>query len=596
MKVFYHFVVILIVLLITSMESTAQEFFQKFENISHSIGSDSLTLQNYNPVFTSSDVEKLESTQKGKFKKTGSLFFAFESAQEEEIAVVEMKDSKNSITITSKHVLFSDGNKNKVEPFFGSILSYQFSRDSYGRKNNKLNVNKEFIGQEGKLLEFIHLPDLVTPLDQLKIETYLSLKYGISLYQTAYVATSSDTIWDFEKNKDFANRVTGIGRDDKIGLYQPKSVNSEMKAISIGVDSLNTIQNYSFMIWSDNDAETTIQKSTLLERKWQVNYFGEKKDFENLQMEVDPKFLFEKYDNRLESTDHVLWLVLSKTPNFKSEKKYVKYTKTKNDKFVFEKINFSEHPYFTFLIAPEFFVETELILSICEQTNQLKVIPIGGVLPYQLKLNSEKFNDEFQFNEPDYIQSNLPSGNYFLEITDGFQNQYSTTFTIIDSKPFTIDLKEKWILLDENEIIIFPQVSNPNQILNYEWIRNNEVVASTSTLKTGQTGAYQLQVNLENGCVETRDFEVVSQDVLTNQINIYPNSTASGQLFYVDFDLAEPKDITVFIHDMAGKIILNERLLAIEDYQFKTSLTVSGTYLLTVSTDKATVAKRIIVK
>jgi hypothetical protein len=47
---------------------------------------------------------------------------------------------------------------------------------------------------------------------------------------------------------------------------------------------------------------------------------------------------------------------------------------------------------------------------------------------------------------------------------------------------------------------------------------------------------------------------------------------------------------------MAGKIILNEQLSTIQDYQFKTFLTVTGIYLLTVSTDKVVVAKRIIVK
>lgn len=595
MRVSIQLIVILPFLLLFSTECVSQDFFQKFDAVTHYRGNDTLNRYNFNPMLNFSDVEKLEQKQKGKFQKSGSLFFAFESLQEEEVQVLALKDSKNSITITSKHVLFSDGLENKVEPFYGSILSYHFSRDSYGRKNNGLIISKGFISEQGKLLEYIYLPDVVTALDQAKIESYLSLKFGISLYKTSYLSTSNDTIWNYKNNEDFASRVTGIGRDDQIGLYQRKSVNSEMKNIIIGVDSLHAISNYNYLFWSDNDGATTVQESTLLKRKWRVHYFGEKDDFENLQMEVDPTFLFEKYDNRLESTDNVLWLVLSKTKDFKSEKKYVKSEK-KNGKLIFEKINFSEQPYFTFLIAPDFFVEKELVLSICEKTNELKATPIGGVAPFLLKLTSEQFKDEFQFTEPYYIQSNLTAGNYFLEITDAFQNSYSTSFTIIDNTGLTIDLKEKWVLSNENEIIIFPNISNPNQILNYEWITNDEVISSSSTLKIGQTGAYQLRLKLVNGCVETRDFEIVSEDILTNQISIYPNSTASGQLFYVDFDLSEPKDMTVCIHDMAGKIILNEQLTAIQDFQFKTFLTVSGTYLLTVSTDKTTVAKRIIVK
>jgi hypothetical protein len=151
-------------------------------------------------------------------------------------------------------------------------------------------------------------------------------------------------------------------------------------------------------------------------------------------------------------------------------------------------------------------------------------------------------------------------------------------------------------LLDDNEIIIFPQLSETSQVLSYEWLSGNEVIASTSSFKTSQAGDYLLKVTLVNGCIETRPFKVVFQDVLTNQISIYPNSTASGDYFYVDFHLSEPKDVSISIHDMAGKIILNEQLSTIQDYQFKTFLTVTGIYLLTVSTDKVVVAKRIIVK
>jgi len=596
MRALFQLILILLVLLFTSLKGIAQEFFQKLGTVTQFQGSDTLTRYNFNPVLSFSDVAKLERVQKGKFQKSGSLFFAFESMQEAEVNVLTMKDSKNSITITSKHVLFSDGVENKVEPLYGSILSYQFSRDSYGRKNNELKIAKEFISQEGNLLEFIYIPDVVTPLDQAKIESYLSLKYGISLYQTSYIATSNDTIWDYEDNKGFSHRVTGIGRDDQIGLYQRKSVNSELKAISIGVDSLHTIGNYNYLIWSDNDGVTTIQESTYLKRKWHVHYFGEEDYFENLQLTVDPNLLFEQYDHRLETTSDVMWLVLCKTSDFTSEKEFIKYTKKENEKFVFEQINFSEYPYFTFLIAPEFFVEKELVLSICEETNQLRATPIGGVAPYQLKLSSAQFKDEFQFNESDYIQSNLTPGDYFLEVTDQLTNYYSTTFTISKNNSFTLDLKETWVLLDDNEIIIFPQLSETSQVLSYEWLSGNEVIASTSSFKTSQAGDYLLKVTLVNGCIETRPFKVVFQDVLTNQISIYPNSTASGDYFYVDFHLSEPKDVSISIHDMAGKIILNEQLSTIQDFQFKTFLTVTGIYLLTVSTDKVVVAKRIIVK
>src|SRR5690606_29260113 len=271
----------------------------------------------------------------------------------------------------NQNVIFADGYENKVEPYDGSILSYTFSRDNYGRKNNGAFLNKSFLSNENKLLEFIYIPDVINSLDREKTQTYLSLKYGISLYNSYYISSVNDTIWSPKENKGFESRVTGIGRDDNYGLYQRKSINSISKDIIIGVDSISRIDNNNFLFWSDNDKSTFLkntsssQKVGVINRKWKVNLFGAKDNFYNLNITVFPELLFEKYDNNLQEKESILWLVKSNTSDFVSDIQYIRQSRAEDENIVFENLNFIDGDYFSFLVAPEFFVNYEHDTILC---------------------------------------------------------------------------------------------------------------------------------------------------------------------------------------------------------------------------------------
>ncbi|HYH55095.1 MAG TPA: hypothetical protein VD772_00700, partial [Anseongella sp.] len=60
-----------------------------------------------------------------------------------------------------------------------------------------------------------------------RINSYLALKYGITLDQTAptdYIASDGTTImWAAGDNTGYANRIMGLGRDDASALYQRQS-------------------------------------------------------------------------------------------------------------------------------------------------------------------------------------------------------------------------------------------------------------------------------------------------------------------------------------------------------------------------------------
>ncbi len=131
-----------------------------------------------------------------------------------------------------------------------------------------------------------------------KIESYLALKYGMTLSSTNndgtitegdYVLSNGSTkVWDYTTNTDYHNDVAGIGRDDTqvLNQKQSKSVNSDA-IITIGLGSIaatnaangNTFAtDKDFLVWGNNNTTlgATSQAGVLcatnlqLDRKWKV--------------------------------------------------------------------------------------------------------------------------------------------------------------------------------------------------------------------------------------------------------------------------------------------------------------------------------------
>ncbi len=82
---------------------------------------------------------------------------------------------------------------------------------------------------KGFLNEFIFFNRNLTDNEMLRIDSYLAVKYAITLDNTGggtqgdYLATTSATIWDADASSAYHNNVIGIGRDDNENLLQKQS-------------------------------------------------------------------------------------------------------------------------------------------------------------------------------------------------------------------------------------------------------------------------------------------------------------------------------------------------------------------------------------
>jgi hypothetical protein len=132
---------------------------------------------------------------------------------------------------------------------------------------------------KGDIAEIVLFPASNTALQKQQVESYLALKYGLTLNNgnTDYVTSSgSDTMWTVGSNAGYGKRITGMGRDDGSDLLQKQSKSQEKDAlvtIALGntiepANSLNanTIDtDMSFFAFSDNGAaakyEGTVQEA-----------------------------------------------------------------------------------------------------------------------------------------------------------------------------------------------------------------------------------------------------------------------------------------------------------------------------------------------
>ncbi|UYW02356.1 hypothetical protein K5I29_05515 [Flavobacterium agricola] len=146
--------------------------------------------------------------------------------------------------------------------------------------------------------------------DVQKVNSYLSLKYGITLFAedglntSTYLASDNTVIWDATANTGYNNNVFGIGRDDLSGLNQKQSRSYNDGRITAYIGNFENLNR-------DNLGSIASDKSFLL--------FGNNngKGFEKYEYEVDAQFANAKITERINAR-HRYTLKAQNTNNFEA--------------------------------------------------------------------------------------------------------------------------------------------------------------------------------------------------------------------------------------------------------------------------------------
>ena len=155
-----------------------------------------------------------------------------------------------------------DSTKNHTLRLGEQIVSRQ---DSSGRVNDTLHarIQTEEFAYHGS-----HVPRQTSAMFQ----TYLGLKYGITLDYAPYLSCHGDTLWHPLIDEDYYHRIIGIGNDTVYGWQSLYSCSKEDAALLIAADSLKPNE---YILLGDDGGDMEWRHETIEEfavhRKWRLH-------------------------------------------------------------------------------------------------------------------------------------------------------------------------------------------------------------------------------------------------------------------------------------------------------------------------------------
>ncbi len=143
---------------------------------------------------------------------------------------------------------------------------------------------------EGYIAEFIVYDGIPTETEEDQIQSYLAVKYGITLAGEDYTDSDGSTvIWDYSANSAYHYDIAGIGADVLSGLdqRQSKSINSDaivtMSTEAIGSTNAGistALTDGTYLLWGNNNATSSahddlpVNYTGRLDKEWKVEMTG----------------------------------------------------------------------------------------------------------------------------------------------------------------------------------------------------------------------------------------------------------------------------------------------------------------------------------
>lgn len=461
--------------------------------------------------------------------------------------------------------------------------------------------SKNWAAFKGKLPEFFIYRKVLTQNERSRVNSYLAIKYGITIPMTEYLSSRSKKIWKKEDYADYSQNIAGIAMDHYSGLSQKQSTStSENKRLVIAAKELavdnktNTAElpDQTFLVWGNTTDPLTFDTESfgqqLLKRKWKIRLTKEKEGSFPAEVVFHTKDILPEIPEGKK-----VWLLVDRSGkgNFNDQEVEAYPMDFMDDQgnshfknIVFDK-DVSGTDVFTFAVGDKLLAAKEIIPADCKNNfGALKLNIRGGKAPFKISLvkeNGKAQNLTSQGSQVDF--NSLSPGNYTMEIVDHAKTSSNFTFSINDfGNILGQNLEEQYTLPQSGFIELDASKNIDHKGIRYQWNSSNGFTGTQPKVKIYEPGEYTVTATTPDGCVKTSKVSV-SQS-LEEGINIFPNPTRAGENFTVRIRLSKAEDVTIRIFDMSGRMVKERKESGKSFYELKDAIVVGGSYVVIVET------------
>jgi len=481
--------------------------------------------------------------------------------------------------------IFSYTHNEPVEEEKGQNLSFKIGKRPGDRNLPVKNFN-------GYIPEVILYERVLNQQERQRVESYLAMKYGISISQTlptSYLNSGGKIIWNADVANGFKQNITAIGRDDRSGLLQTVSTATrEAGILKMSFLQKEKLPDNEFLFWADNggDLQFVEQKGQFKQtnKLWKITKSGaiSGKDF---TQEFDLTYFANRFLHNNEQ--YAIMIDHSGSGNFPVGKVSFIEAKQKENKLTFSDIGWcdaNKEEVFSLVTIPPFFARYEIDNPDCgENTGKLQVEINGGVPPYRLQFTDrENAANILSITTTDHLYSlsNISQGDYTLQINDAKEASFSENIVIESTDAKNIPLKSHYIL-QKGEVLCLSASSS--QALSYQWKMPDGQINYNAEIYVQLPGVYSLITDNGNGCKSFKKIEVSTSHSNFSRLILFPNPSIYGT-FWLDIGLHEEADIDIRIYSLTGSLISQDQLKGSSYYLYQGNLPPqTGVYMIEVS-------------
>ncbi|MCB9279277.1 MAG: T9SS type A sorting domain-containing protein [Lewinellaceae bacterium] len=462
---------------------------------------------------------------------------------------------------------------------------------------------------KGVIPEMIVFNRFLTDEEILRIESYLALKYGITLQSigpVSYLNAHGQTIWNGADNAVYHHRVAGIGRDDASGLTQLKSTAATQPGLpTIGRAEGAELPDNNFLVWGDNNAlldwaPKTAGRPQKLMRDWLIRSSGSASPittslaFNTTEVLTTP-----------ESGNTTWWLIADRSGtgdfplaslDFYPMDRYGAEGPAIFDSVIWDPDG-SGSDVFSLASGPALLPVFEVAEPVCNPAapGELHLSVQGGRMPYAIRFTGNGTTQTATIQDHAvHPFTGIQPGEYRLHVEDADHRRFEETVYIQSLDAPVSSLAGQYEIPADGTLNLNAAAAAATNDIRYAWTGPDGFRQSGPVAAITAPGQYELSME-KDGCPARQSITVKApgQSNLTGA-EAFPNPTGSG-VFQVRVSLGRPAAAEMSVYNALGDLVLTQRQSGNDHYLFRGKLTAKGVYLIKIQSEQSSRTIRLIV-